>query len=114
MLDEVADSAMLLADRPATPMVRAPYKLILLFLWGGVGVRPCPLSVWRRFSAPRFKIQVSVCDRGDVAQSHFHVSDDQLRSRTGHVDLGDGADADHGVGDGVAARIRGGHGQLVR
>jgi hypothetical protein len=37
MLDEVADSAMLLADRPATPMVRAPYKLILLLPSGRGG-----------------------------------------------------------------------------
>src|ERR1700761_9160564 len=32
MLDEVADSAALLAERPATPIFRAPYRLILRFL----------------------------------------------------------------------------------
>ncbi len=35
MLDEVAESAALLAARPATPMFKAPYKLILLFLHRG-------------------------------------------------------------------------------
>src|SRR4051812_11457186 len=53
MLDEVAPSALALAARPATPIFKAPYRLILLFLQGRMrGIRPCPPEVWRRFSAP--------------------------------------------------------------
>src|SRR5690242_3870771 len=57
MLDEVADSAMLLAARPATPMVSAPYRLILRFLQGGIGVRPGPHFGLGPFLGSGFKIQ---------------------------------------------------------
>src|SRR3954465_15998663 len=103
MLDEVADSAWLLAARPATPMFNAPYRLILRFLQGGskvfdrIRLRFGAVSRHRCFKTPK-----SVGDRGDIRDVDFHAADDQPRCAAGHVDLGDGARAGDAAGDGTA------------
>src|SRR3569833_9611 len=99
MLDEVADRAALLAERPATPMFKAPYKLIFQSFWRGDFLRIssaqgsagfCAACLGSKFSA---LLPSSVAEDGDISQAQFHVAHDQLGRAAGHVDLTDGAGA---------------------
>src|SRR6187401_3136516 len=114
MLDEVADSAWLLAARPATPIFNAPYKLILRFLQGGLEVFD---RVRLRFDAVSrrrcFKTSKSIRDRGDIREVYFHVADDQAWRAARQIDLGDDAGAGDGAVDGCACRVIGGNRQLI-